>query len=75
LSFSPTTLTVNAGETVTFAFQSVAHNVFFDPAAGAPANIDGANANTSATRVFATPGRYHYTCHIHPQMEGSVVVN
>ena len=75
LSFTPATLTVNTGETVTFAFQAVGHNVFFDAAAGAPANIEGVNASTSATRVFATAGRYHYTCHIHPFMEGTVVVN
>src|SRR5690349_16778103 len=75
LAFGPASLTVNAGETVTFAFGSVAHNVFFDQAAGAPANIDGLNANVSVQRVFTAPGTYHYTCHIHPGMQGTVVVN
>ena len=74
LAFGPATLSVNEGDTVTFAFQSVAHNVFFDAQAGAPANIEGSNSNTSIKRVFATPGTYHYTCHIHPFMQGSVVV-
>jgi plastocyanin len=74
LAFAPATLTVSAGDTVTFAFQSVAHNVFFDAQTGAPANIDGSNANSSITRVFTTAGTYHYTCHIHPFMEGDVVV-
>jgi plastocyanin len=74
LTFGPASLTVNEGETVTFAFQSVAHNVFFDAQTGAPANIDGSNTNVSVTRVFATPGTYHYTCHIHPFMQGTVVV-
>jgi len=74
LAFAPATLTVSAGDTVTFAFQSVAHNVFFDAQTGTPANIDGSNANNSITRVFTTPGTYHYTCHIHPFMEGTVVV-
>ena len=74
LAFAPGTLTVSAGDAVTFAFQSVAHNVFFDPQTGTPANIDGLNANSSVTRVFTTPGTYHYTCHIHPSMEGTVVV-
>jgi plastocyanin len=74
LAFAPATLTVSAGDTVTFAFQSVAHNVFFDAQTGTPANVEGSNANSSITRVFTTSGTYHYTCHIHPFMEGTVVV-
>src|SRR5437879_3293380 len=52
----------------------VPHNVFFTQQAGAPADIDGANANVSITRAFATAGTYTYTCHIHPSMQGTVVV-
>jgi len=74
LAFAPATLTVTVGDTVTFAFQSVPHNVFFDAQTGAPANIGGSNTNSSITRVFTTAGTYHYTCHIHPFMEGTVVV-
>jgi plastocyanin len=75
LVFTPNTLHVNAGEEVTFSFGSVAHNVFFDAANGAPTNIDGINANTSVQRTFATAGTYTYTCHLHPGMNGTVVVN
>jgi plastocyanin len=74
LAFAPATLTVSVGDTVTFAFQSVAHNAFFDAQAGTPANIEGSNTNSSITRVFTTAGTYRYTCHIHPFMEGTVVV-
>ena len=74
LAFAPATLTVTVGDTVTFAFESVPHNVFFDSQTGAPANIGGSNTNSSITRVFTTAGTYHYTCHIHPFMEGTVVV-
>jgi plastocyanin len=74
LTFTPATLQVAPGATVTFAFGSVAHNVFFTPQTGAPADIPGNNANTSVTRVFATAGSYQYTCHIHPSMQGTVVV-
>ena len=74
LSFGPSSLTVSAGDVVTFAFGTVAHNVFFDQHAGAPADIDGLNANVSIQRTFSTPGTYHYSCHIHPSMTGTVVV-
>ena len=74
IAFSPGTVTIAVGDTVTFAFESVPHNVFFDRVAGAPADIPGTNANTSATRVFTAPGRYPYTCHLHPGMSGTVVV-
>jgi len=47
---------------------------FFDAQTGTPANIEGSNTNSSITRVFTTAGTYHYTCHIHPFMEGSGVV-
>jgi plastocyanin len=74
LSFSPSTLTVNAGDTVTFAFGSVGHNVNFDTGAAPPADIAGVNANVSIQRVFTTAGTYSYHCNIHPGMAGTVVV-
>jgi plastocyanin len=74
LTFSPASLTVSAGDVVTFAFGAIAHNVFFDAAAGAPANIEGSNASVSVTRTFTSPGAYHYTCHIHAGMQGTVTV-
>jgi plastocyanin len=74
LTFAPASLTVNAGEAVTFAFGSVAHNVFFNSQAGVPGDIQGTNANVSIARTFSTAGTYSYTCHIHPSMHGMVVV-
>ena len=74
LTFSPATLTVSAGETVTFAFGTVGHNVFFDTQTGAPANIEGTNANVDVPRTFSTAGSFHYTCNIHPGMQGTIVV-
>lgn len=74
LAFSPQNLTVDAGDEVTFAFGTVGHNVFFDAETGAPADIGGVNTGVSVTRVFPTAGVYHYTCHIHPGMAGTVTV-
>jgi plastocyanin len=65
---------VHAGDAVTFAFGSVVHNVFFASQAGAPTDIDGTNSNVSIQRTFTTAGTYQYTCHIHPSMHGTVVV-
>ena len=75
ITFNPSPVHVAAGTTVTFAFGSVGHNVFFDTTPGAPADIDGTNADTSVTRTFSTPGTYVYNCHIHPGMSGTVIVS
>ena len=73
LAFTPSTVTIDAGQSVTFAFAGVAHNVFFDTQ-GAPADIPGTNANKSVARTFTTAGTYQYHCNIHPSMTGTVVV-
>ena len=73
-TFNPTSLSVTAGTTVTFTFQSVAHTVVFANVAGAPASI-GSTSNASVQRVFAIAGTFGFQCSIHPGMTGTVVVN
>ena len=73
--FTPGGVRLQAGGTITFAFGSLAHNVFFDNApAGAPANITAPTANQSVTLTFDTPGTFRFNCHIHPGMTGTVEV-
>jgi plastocyanin len=73
--FTPGQVTLSVGGTVTFAFGSLAHNVFFDNGpAGAPDNITAPSSNKSVTLTFNTKGTYAYNCHLHPGMRGTVVV-
>ena len=74
IAFNPATVTVGVGDTVVYAFKGVAHNVFFDRVAGAPADVADGTANANVVRVFAAPGQFVYNCHIHPGMRGTVVV-
>ena len=74
LAFTPGTLTVNAGETITFAIGSVAHTVVFDNRNAATPTDIAENANVSIQRTFSTAGTYNYHCSIHPFMTGTVVV-
>ena len=75
IAFTPANISLTTGGTVTFAFGSVPHNVFFDnDPAGAPAAIDGVNANVAVQRTFPVAGVYNYYCHIHPGMRGTIVV-
>ncbi len=71
-SFSPRTLTVPAGATVTWINQDEApHNV---------ADVDKKfksrilDTGESFSYRFDTPGTYNYFCSIHPHVRGKVIV-
>ena len=71
--FSPATVTIVKGGSVTWTFGTFTHNVTFVSAPNAPANIP-TTRNTSVTRQFPASGTFTYACTLHAGMVGSVVV-
>jgi plastocyanin len=73
LEFSPTTLTVSPGQTVTVVNDdSVNHDLVenngdFDTGLITP-------GNSKTLTAPANPGQYPYTCTLHPFMKGTLVV-
>ena len=75
IAFTPNSVTIQKGGTITFVFGQIAHNVYFANAqTGAPGNITGVNANVSKPLTFNSTGTFIYNCHIHPGMQGTVIV-
>ena len=68
--FSPATITVNAGESVTWV------NAGEEPHNAVGDNFSTAllNAGKSGSESFATAGTFSYICTVHPQMKGTVKV-
>ena len=71
--FSPGTVDVKAGGSVTWTIAAIHHTVHFSTA-GAPPDVDTL-MNASMSRVFPTNGTYAYQCTIHPSMTGTVRVH
>jgi plastocyanin len=77
LAWSPSSIVIRPGESVTFVFHSVGHTVTFDSTAGAPANIGTVASpmlNTSVSRNFPSAGTFTFHCSIHTFMTASVIV-
>jgi plastocyanin len=76
-AFSPSFVTINAGDTVVFHITKApdgdGHDVTFDATTGAPANIK-VTLTGDISRVFNTRGTFHYNCFVHPGMTGDVQV-
>jgi plastocyanin len=72
--FTPASVDISVGGTVTWTFQSVTHNVTFASGGGAPANI-GNSTNTDVSRTFNTAGTFTYDCTLHGGMTGTVIVH
>jgi plastocyanin len=72
--FSPSSVELVQGGTVTWSFNSVGHTVTFSSTTGAPQSIP-LSANVSISRVFNTTGTFSYICQVHPStMTGTIVV-
>lgn len=72
-AFSPSSLTVKAGSTVTWTNNdATTHTVTSDTGT----TLDSGNLATGQTygKTFTTPGTYAYHCAIHPFMTGTVTV-
>jgi plastocyanin len=70
--FVPTSLTVKAGSTVTWAnMDDEPHSVVSDTGLFRSGAMD---TNESFSFKFEQPGTYHFTCSIHPRMVGTIVV-
>ncbi len=71
--FSPATVTVKAGTTITWTNRDQdAHTVTAMP--GGPFHSPTLNTGQSYQYTFTTPGRVDYLCTIHPFMTATVVV-
>ena len=71
-AFTPATLTVTAGDTVTWTnLDAIAHTVTSTTGAFDSGSLDQGD---SFSLTFTTPGTYDYLCTPHPSMTGSIVV-
>ena len=72
--FEPATVTVHEGDTVEWKnADNVAHTATAD---GQKPAFDSGSLSTGATSryVAGTKGTYNYTCTIHPNMKGELIV-
>jgi trimeric autotransporter adhesin len=74
VTFSPSTVTIGAGGTVTWQFSGARHNVIFRSAAPPGGNIPDTDPGSSVSRTFTAAGTYDYDCTRHNGMSGRVVV-
>jgi plastocyanin len=71
-AFVPASLTISAGQTVTFVNRDDdAHTV---TSTGGAFDSKGLDTNGVWRYTFAHPGTFRYICELHPFMKGTIVV-
>ena len=70
MQFSPATLTIKAGESVTWQHKDRMPHTVVGEGFGS-ATMSGGN---TFTHTFNAPGEYAYQCSLHPGMKGKIVV-
>jgi plastocyanin len=74
-TFTPATVDVAVGGTVTWTFGARAHNVIFSGTRPSGGDIHPPVTNTTASRTFLVAGSFVYNCTVHAGMSGTVVVH
>ena len=72
MQFSPATITIKAGESVTWQHNDVAPHVVKANDGGF--SSDNLSRGQTFSQTFEQPGIYNYYCALHPSMRGEVVV-
>jgi plastocyanin len=73
--FSPATLTIKTGTTVTWMNQDGApHQIASDPGSVVAFISESLENGASYQFTFNQPGTYSYYCTIHPSMKGTIIV-
>ncbi|MFF9128338.1 cupredoxin domain-containing protein [Streptomyces sp. NPDC014889] len=73
-AFSPATLKVKAGTTVTWTNQDTDAHTVTSTGSGGPLHSPALATHATYRYTFTKPGTYHYLCTIHPFMTASVEV-
>ncbi|MFC5270640.1 T9SS type A sorting domain-containing protein [Adhaeribacter terreus] len=74
-SFAPQQVTINAGEMVTWQWESGTHNIHSDSSPQAWTEASSTSGNPTFSHTFNMAGTYPYHCTIHGQsMSGSITI-
>ncbi|MFF4830037.1 plastocyanin/azurin family copper-binding protein [Streptomyces sp. NPDC001312] len=73
-AFSPATLKVKAGTTVTWTNQDTDAHTVTSAGSGGPLHSAALATHATYRYTFTKPGTYHYLCTIHPFMTATVEV-